>query len=807
MIENMAIQKDLSDGKDLTRGQRLWLRLVDRRRTEPISLERAKLLTASWRETEGLPVPIRRARAFERIVTEIPIFIDDDQLLAGNYGSRPMAAEWRPEVTVEWVLKRFEAEIGMMKIREEDIPRMKEIAEYWKDKAIDSCFFRYIGKEEEQRYRDLDYLGVLIRHLFQESLHGQGWCVPDYAKAMRKGLLEILAEVEEQIAATPFRDEARRDKRFFLEALTIVIKAAIQYAKRHAELGRKMALTSEGKRKSELEKMAEICEWVPARPARTFREALQTLWFCNLFMFFDTKENGVSPGRVDQYLYPYYKEDLEKGRITREEAIQLLELLRCHYSSYRALMESSLQEKGIGEANWFNCVLGGQTPDGEDATNEMSFLWLEAAMRTRNPHPTLSIRVHENMNDGFAMKAAELSALGLGYPAWFGDRTTIPFLIEQGVTPEEARDYAIAGCTISCVPGKMTPARVFFGNVPKMFELALYNGIDPRTGKQIGPQTGLFEDFNTYDEFYEAYRKQVRHCLEVATADCNRARIYQPSVLPQLFPSILFDDCIKRGLPSNGSGCRYQQGMWYLLPSGPIDVADSLAAIKKCVYEDGSMSKKDLIDGLSANFEGEEYQKVRRTLLAAPKYGNDDDYVDLIAKDVYGMLDEELALLDGGYGTKYVDAPHSVASHGNMGRRVGALPSGRLAGVSLADANMSPCQGMDKKGPTAVILSAGKIDQLPMQGSLLNQKFHPASLKTEDDLRKFLALIKTYLINLGGKHIQFNVVDRDTLLDAQDNPDKYTSLVVRVAGYSALWVELDRVVQNEIIARSEQSLL
>lgn len=261
MIQNVAIRNGSTEGKELTRGQRLWLRLVERRRTEPISLERARLLTASWRETEGLPVPIRRARAFKKIVTEIPIFIDDDQLLTGNYGSRPMAAEWRPEVTVEWVLKRFEAEIGTMKIRNEDVPHMKEIAEYWEDKAIDSCFFRYIGKEEEQRFRDLDYLGTLIRHLFQENLHGQGWCVPDYEKAIRKGLSGILKEVLEQIAATPFRDERSRDKRFFLEALEIVIKSAIQYARRHAVLARKMAMTEKDDvRKSELEKMAEICE-------------------------------------------------------------------------------------------------------------------------------------------------------------------------------------------------------------------------------------------------------------------------------------------------------------------------------------------------------------------------------------------------------------------------------------------------------------------------------------------------------------------------------------------------------------------
>ena len=480
MIENIAIAEDRAGDCELTRGQKLWLKLVEKRRTEPISMERARLLTASWKETEGLPVPIRRARAFEKIVTEIPIYIDDLQLLAGNYSCRPAAAEWRPETTVEWVLKRFESELGLMKIRNEDVPVMMEIAEYWKDKAIDSCFFRYIGKEEEQRYRELDYLDVLIRHLSQESLHGQGWCVPDFAKAIRTGLLGILEEVEEEIAATPFRDEASRDKRFFLEALVIVIKAAVRYAERHAKLAKEAAASAKGPRKQELLKIARICEQVPARPARTFHEALQTLWFCNLFMFFDTKENGVSPGRVDQYLYPYYKADVENGRITREEAIELLELLRCHYSSYRAMMESSLQEKGIGEANWFNCVLGGQTPDGKDATNEMSHLWMEAAMRTRNPHPTLSIRVHEKMDDDFAMKAAELSALGLGYPAWFGDRTTIPFLVDQGVTLEEARDYAVAGCTISVVPGKMSPARVFFGNIPQ----------DVRTGppQRPGPE-------------------------------------------------------------------------------------------------------------------------------------------------------------------------------------------------------------------------------------------------------------------------------------------------------------------------------
>jgi pyruvate formate-lyase/glycerol dehydratase family glycyl radical enzyme len=802
-MSDIVEQTSISPEDTLTRGQRLWNKLVKIRRTAPVSMERAILLTASWEETEGLPTPIRRARAFEKIVTGIPVYIDDEQLLCGDYGSWPMAPEWRVEVTAEWVLERFETEKGALKIPDETITVMKEIAEYWRDKTAESIFFRYIGKEEEERLRSLDYNGVFIRFVI-EALWGQGWTVLDFPKAIGKGFLGILAEVDEEIKATPMVDGTSRDKRFFLEALTIVIKAGIKYAERYAALARELAKTAGGERKAELEKIAEVCEWVPANPARTFWEALQTLWFCNIFVYLDCKESGVSPGRVDQYLYPYYKKDIEEGRITREEAVQLLELLRCKYSSFRTLEEATISHRGAGEANWFNCMLGGQTPDGKDATNEMSYLWIEAAMRVRSPHPTLSVRVHENMNEDFALRAAELCALGMGYPAWFGDRSYIPFLISQGVKPEEAMDYAIAGCTISCVPGKMGPATPFFGNIPKVFELALNNGVDPVTNKRLGPETGNFEDFNTYDELYEAYRKQMRHFLREAATDSVKASIFQPSVLPQLVPSLLNDDCIKRGLPHNGGGSRYQQGMWYLLPSGPIDVADSLAAIKKCVYEDGTVSKKTLMASLAANFEGEEYQKIRQTLLASPKYGNDDDYVDLIARDVYGMLDEELAQIEGGCGTKYVDAPHSVSTHGAMGRRVGALPSGRLAWISLADGNMSPAQGMDRKGPTAVIKSAGKINQLPMQGSLLNQKFHPSSLKTKEDLKKFLALIKTYLIDLGGKHIQFNIVDRETLLDAQAHPERYLNLVVRVAGYSALWVELDSVVQDEIIARSEQ---
>jgi formate C-acetyltransferase len=409
--------------------------------------------------------------------------------------------------------------------------------------------------------------------------------------------------------------------------------------------------------------------------------------------------------------------------------------------------------------------------------------------------------MHEKLSQDFAMKAAELCSLGMGYPAWFGDKSSILYLLDKGYTLEEARDYAMAGCVVHVVPHKTAATWPINMSMPKVLELALNDGIDPRTGKQLGLKTGKFEDFN-YDDLYKAFKEQVKYILKDA-AIYNAKRLYRAAMMPQLAASLFFDDCIKRGQDPLGGGCRYQDCM-YILPIGLIDVADSLAAVKQRVFEEGAVSKQELIDALKANFDGKE--SIRKLLLSSHKYGNDDDYADNIAADLYSWLCELMGTIDAPYGSKWVVAPHSVALHGAAGRKVGALPSGRLAGVSLADGAVSPCQGADVNGPTGVINSAGKIDQVRLLGVLLNVKFHPSALKTKDDLRNLLAFIKTYLIDYGGKHIQFNVISRETLLDAQEHPERYRNLVVRVAGYSALWVELDRTIQNEIISRTEHSL-
>ncbi len=791
--------------QELTRGQKLWLMLRDKREAEPLSFERARLLTASWKETEGLPVPLRRAKAFEKIVTEIPIYIDEGQLLVGDFGARPMAAEWHPEYAVKWVEKDYESGATLRKIEDSEVAIMKELCDYWKQRAAMESYLRHIGEKKLQEVTDMCDEGAYIYTFFQELGGDKSWFAPGFDTAIKKGLLGILAEVEEELRTAHCRDEVSRDKMWFLKALAIVLQAGIQYGRRYAALARELAKTAEGSRKTELQKIARVCDRVPANPARSFHEALQMMWFCDVLIFWDTGgSDATAPGRVDQYFYPYYERDIKEGKLTREEAIELLECFRVKMSAGRRFRSVAMRGGLTGEALFMNCTLGGQTSDGKDATNELSYLWLEAAMRTRTPHPTLSIRCHENLSPDFAMKAAELNRLGLGFPAWFGDRTTIEYLLNMGATLEEARNYTLAGCVLHVIPHKTAPAWPIIMSMPKVLDLTLHNGYDPVAGKQFGPKTGKFEDMKDYGELLEAYQKQVRFFLTRATEELNETRLFRSALVPQLFASCLVDDCIKRGQNTIAGGAHYQQGAMYQLPIGIIDVADSLAAIKKYIYEENSISRQELIDALHVNFQGKEH--LRKLLLSAPKYGNDDDYVDTIVDDLYGWLCKMLGEFDACYGAKYVCAPHSLSFQGPAGKQVGALPSGRLAGVALADGGVSPCQGMDTSGPIAVIKSAGKINHTPIFGTLFNMKFLPSALKTREDLMKFLALIKTYLVDYGGKHIQFNIMDRETLLDAQKHPERYRNLIVRVAGYSALWVELDRHIQDEIIARTEHEL-
>jgi pyruvate formate-lyase/glycerol dehydratase family glycyl radical enzyme len=781
----------------------LWNKKLGERDKAQISLERARLLTDSWKTTDGLPVPIRRGKAFEKIVSEIPIYIDEDQLLVGDFAAKSGFAEWYPEFSAGWVLKDVSSEkaLQVFKVKDVNKSEMVEIARYWNERCVESAFFKYVNPEKLPEWIDMSEENCYIqRHLSLLDRLG-GYHSVNYEKVITKGFFGILKEIEHEIKLTAIRDDVSLNKVNFLKGCAIAMNAGVKYGRRYAELAKELATKAKGKRKEELLKIAEVCEWVPGNPARNFYEALQSMWFVHVLEYLETRAEGESPGRIDQYLYPSYKRDIEKSLLDRERVIELLECLRVKMSTLRQFSNKYFYEGTSGEAQFHNITLGGQNRDGSDATNELSYLILEAAMRTKTPHPTLSIRMHDKLPDEFALKGIELVTTGVGYPAFFNDSSCIPYLLNLGVPLEDARNYVLGGCVVPNIAGQVGPGQPISFHLAKCLELALYDGFDPRSNKQVGPHTGKFENFKTFEEVVGAFQKQTEHFSIEAATIMNIQRCLREQMICPVFNDSLTDDCIKRGKSSLGDGARYQ--IHYHNGRTMINVADSLAAIKKCVFDDGAVSKKELLEALQCNFKGKE--AVRKQLLAAPKYGNDDDYVDTLCNDLYNWWQDMVVKLDAGYGAKYLAAAYSVGGHTTAGERTGALPSGRLAGVSLAEGSLSPAQGSDTNGPTAVINSCSKVDQSKILATLLNMKFHPSALKTVDDRKKLLALIKTYF-DSGGKHVQFNVVDKKTLLEAKSHPELHRNLIVRVAGYSAFFTELSPTMQDEIIARTEHTL-
>lgn len=794
----MKNEKLVSGKSAMTRGQMLWERMLKYRQRARLSLSRAKLVTESYQETEGHIPAMRRAKAFEKVVTNIPLYLEEGDLLAGAFASRPMYFEWYPEYAVDQEMASDKLKELLAEGETEDAVR--EILYYFHDRCLQRSFLSRVGEEREKFITEVGADGAWV---FSGKLPLNidiGYHSVNYEKVIQKGFLGVLAEVQAELRATPIRDDASYQKGYFLRGLEIVLNAGIQYARRYAALARDLSKKAPGPRKAELMRIADLCEWVPAHPARSFYEALQAALFLHILMHLESRAQE-SPGRMDQYLYPYYKRDQEEGRLSREEALEILECLRVKMSTLRLFNGVAYNEIISGEAQYHNVTLGGQTPDGQDATNELSYLFLEAAFRTRTPHPTLSIRIHDKISEDFVMKGLELVKAGLGFPAFFSDLSALPWLIAQGVPLETARGYCIGGCVHHLIPGQSSPLEPFFISIPKCLEVALHNGVDPRTGRQIGPRTGKFEDFKTFEDFLNGFQEQVRYFSEQGGEITNEQRVGRVDIAPTMLSSAFTDDCIKAGKSCLGEGARYP--LLAQVSVGMIDAADSLAAIKKCVFEEGSVGKSELLAALAVNFAGKE--DLRKVLGKAPKYGNDDDYVDTLAAELYCWWRNLVTAIDAPYGLKYLAAPYSVSVHGAAGKRVGALPNGRLAEMALADGSVSPCAGADTQGPTAILNSAGKIDQPPLFGTLLNMKFPPSALKTRGDLKKLLALIKTYF-DYGGKHVQFNVIDSKTLRDAQAHPERSRNLIVRVAGYSALFNELHRSIQDEIISRTELTM-
>jgi pyruvate formate-lyase/glycerol dehydratase family glycyl radical enzyme len=801
----------------------------------PLCYERTRLFTESFKEGDAEPIILRRANAFANVLDKINIFIEDGELIVGNTASKPRGFELNPlrgawisaeeemgaEVGEEWFL-RSRAEGGereLFELSEEDVKEIRELSQYWQKRLHKTWLRRIIDK----RYWDMPDAtiirigGFLGRNMnqfggFFGGINGLGLggvesYIPDYGKGISRGLNSIIEEAEQEIEKARLADPVfgRREtmeKLYFFNAVIMAHKAAIRFAKRFSALATEMAAQeADPTRKKELERIASICDWVPANPPRDFYEALQSFWFLHLLI---QPGHSVNPGRFDQYMYPYYKKDKEEGRITEEEALELLQCLRIKHSQLQVIWETEQGRfSNSGFAQWQQVVLGGQKPDGTDGTNELSYLMIEAAMGCPTVHPALNVRVWEKTPDDFMLQALELVKTGIGFPAFFSDDNYIKFWLERGAPLPMARDWALAGCVYTNIAGHTNELAGEVYNCAYYLVLALNNGRDPKTGKQVGPKTGEFEDFESFDDLMNAYKEQVNYILPIAAQGLNLWVLGEKELQGQPFLSPLMGDAIKRGKDMTEDS---EISIGAADAVGMINVADSMAAIKKVVFDDKKITKKELKAALEADFQSNGYDKVHQILLAAPKYGNDDDYVDLIAKELYAFWTDKAHETDfcrgKGVNSKMVPDGLSVTYHQYGGAVLGATPDGRHAGEALADGTLSAMRGRDTHGPTALLNSAAKIDQIPYIGILLNMKFHPSVLKTREDLLKLSRLIRAYFAQ-GGRHVQFNVVSRETLLDAQKHPENYRDLIVRVAGYSAYFTDLDRQVQNEIIERTE----
>ncbi|MFC1532533.1 glycyl radical protein [Thermodesulfobacteriota bacterium] len=781
----------------------------------PFCVEKARLITEAWKKVENEPRIIRVAEAQANVLDNLPIFIEDDELIVGNGASKPMGVEYNPlsgPLKEETIDELRELAWG---ISDEEASEVRSINEYWSNKLPQ---LRSVKLYDENRLWPYAQSGVTLPPWkSREELPGVSSASSglafnsglvllaadvlsvDRGKVIYIGLNQIIEEAKEELKNIDFMSANAVKNAYYLQAVIIIWEAVIRFANRYADLAEDMASKeNDPTLKKELERIAKTCRRVPTNPAKDFYEAVQSYWF--IFLLFVTGTSHM--GRFDQFMYPFYKKDIEEGRITDDEVLELLQCLRIKDMELNTIAGSRIQrEKWAGLAKWNNMVIGGVTPDGEDATNELTYLILDAAMRCQTPHHTITLRVHEGTPETLMLKAIELVKTGIGMPAFVGDKSFIEYLLSKNVPLELARDYYLIGCLDAQVPeGCANLPGMFI--VPLVFDFFLHNGVEPRTGKQLGPKTGDLESFKTFDELMEAWKEQLAYFMgllvETTKIDWNVGK----DDFPDARTSSLFTDGIKTPKVRVDRSLPFKLGATFYSPVGMINVVDSLAAIKKLVFDKKKITMKELKAALEANWQGNGYAEMRKMFLEAPKYGNDDDYVDLIARDLYKFWTDTASSFVSHRGIKYNVGGISITAHGPGGAITGATPDGRYAGENLADGIVSPVQGRDDHGPTAVIKSASKVDQVPWQSTLLNMKFHPSALKTTGDMRKLSALIRTYF-SVGGKHVQFNVAGKDTLIDAQEQPEKHRDLVVRVAGYSAYFIQLTKAIQDDIISRME----
>lgn len=775
-----------------------------------VCVERALITTKVYQEHQDQPLALKRALMLKEVLEQMTIFIEPQTLIAGNQASSNRSAPIFPEYAMKWVideLDQFEHRDGdVFHITEENKQKLRDIAPFW---AHNTLLDRGLAAfpPHSKLYYDL---GIIKSE--GNITSGDAHCAVDYGRMLKAGLRDYERRAQEKLDALDLTDYKNIQKSYFYRAILIVVQAVKDFAARFAALAEEQAASAGAERRAELLDMAAALRKAPYEPAGSFREAVQALWLVHLVLQIESNGHSLSYGRMDQYLNPYYEADRQAGRITEEAACELMCNLWLKTYTINKIRSWSHTQFSAGSPLYQNVTVGGQTADGTDATNPMSWMILKSVAQCHLTQPNLTVRYHKNLPDDFMKECIEVVRCGFGMPAFNDDEVIIPSFIARGVKPEDAYNYSAIGCVETAVPGKWgyRCTGMSFLNFPKALLIAMNDGVDPASGTKLCEGIGHFREFTSFDQVLACWDKVIREmCRQCTIIDATCDMVLEQDTA-DILCSALTDDCIERGLNMKEGGAVYD--FISDLQVGIANLADSLAAMKKVVFEDKAVTPARLWEAMQADFQGEENARIRALLERAPKYGNDDDYVDQLVVDAYNVYIDEMKKYHntrygrGPIGGVYYAGTSSISANVPQGAGTLATPDGRKAGEPLAE-GCSPSHNADKNGPTAVFKSVSKLPTEEITGGvLLNQKVTPQMLSKEENKQKLIALLRTFFNRLHGYHVQFNVVSRETLLDAQVHPENHRDLIVRVAGYSAFFNVLSRKTQDDIIARTEQEL-
>lgn len=776
-----------------------------------ICAERALLVTEAYKEHQNQPSVMKRAYMLKNVLEKMSIYIENETMIVGNQAASNKDAPIFPEYTLEFVLNEldlFEKRDGdVFYITEETKEDLRSIADFWDNNNLRAKAGALLP-DEVSVFMETGFFGMEGK-----MNSGDAHLAVDYQQVLEVGLAGYRERTLKEKANLDLTDPESIDKYQFYNAILIVLDAVKTYAERFSTLAKEMAETAHPERRAELLEISRICGKVPNQPAETFHEAVQSVWFIQLILQIESNGHSLSYGRFDQYMYPYLKNDLANGKITENQAVELLTNLWIKTLTINKVRSQSHTFSSAGSPLYQNVTIGGQTKDKKDAVNQMSYLVLRSVAQTKLPQPNLSVRYHSGLDSAFMNECIEVMKLGFGMPAFNNDEIIIPSFLKIGVTEEDAYNYSAIGCVETAVPGKWgyRCTGMSYMNFPKILMITMNDGIDPVSGKRFVKGYGHFKEMKTFEELQDVWDKTVRELTRMSVIVENAIDLGLERDVPDILCSALTEDCIGRGKTLKEGGAIYDfiSG----LQVGIANLADSLAAIKQLVFEERKVTQTELWEALMTDYASERSKEIQQMILQeVPKYGNDEDYVDQLVTKAYDSYIEEVKKYPstrfgrGPVGGLRYSGTSSISANVGQGRGTMATPDGRNAWVPLAE-GCSPSHNMDNNGPTSVLKSVSKLrtDEI-IGGVLLNQKVNPQTLAKEEDKQKLIMLLRAFFNKLHGYHIQYNVVSRETLLDAQKHPDKHRDLIVRVAGYSAFFNVLSKATQDDIIERTEHVL-